>query len=152
MNLHGQKRSNGGLKMLKTTLNLVNKNEIEEIITEIVRSVYDNIKDEAMLLYLKNHEIDLYVAVTDNDEFEEAILKNFEVDEENEIIDEEGYQLLMDELNDYFVELHKTSGLFDFFPSGIYEVNGEKRLQESDCIATKGRYIAPFEDAIVYVN
>lgn len=138
--------------MLKTSMNLVNRDEIEEILKEIVQMVYDNTKNEAMLLNLNNHEIDLYVAVTDNDEFEDAILQNFELDEDDEIIDEEGYRLLMNELDDYFIELHKTSGLFEFFPAGVYEVNGEKRHQRSDCIVTKGRYYAPFEDALIIVH
>jgi hypothetical protein len=138
--------------MLITTMSLNNKAEIEKILKEIVQTVYDNTKDEAILLHINHHEIDLYVATTDNDEFIEAIEANFELDKDGDIIDEEGYRTLMDELANYFIELHKTSRLFDFFPAGIYEVNGEKRQQKSDCVATKGKYYAPFEDALVTVH
>ena len=57
------------------------------------------------------------------------------------------YRHLICELHDYFVELHKESGLFDFFPEGEYNVRGDIRNSDSDMIAPKGRFFAPFEDA-----
>ena len=44
--------------------------------------------------------------------------------------------------------LHMKSGLFDYFLTGIYEVHGEKRESETDMLAPKNQFYAPFEDAL----
>jgi hypothetical protein len=134
------------------TKELVNAEEIKEILLEIVKTAFDNIKNEAILLYIDRDELNIMIATEYNEDFQEAIRKNFLLDEEDEIIDEKGYYELLRELQVVFIEMYKTCGLFDFFPAGKYKVNGETRHQESDCVAPKGKYYAPFEDAIVILH
>lgn len=134
--------------MLKTTRNLVNSDRIYEMLINIVQTSYKNIKDEEILLCLDCLDVDLYVATEENDEFDDAIKENFELDENYEIIDYNGYRKLMDELDQVFVDLHKTTGLFDYFPPGQYKVGDEIRVQTCDFFAPKGVFYAPYEDAL----
>jgi hypothetical protein len=92
------------------------------------------------------------VATEYHEDFQEAIKCNFILDEYNDIMDEKGYYQLLRELQAEFISMYKECGLFDFFPKGSYEVNGEKRFQDSDCIAPKGKFFAPFEDALVVLH
>ena len=135
--------------MLKTTRQLINKEQIIKILKDIVLKSYEGIKDEDVLLCLECSDVDLEIATSNHYEFEEAIKINFKLDEFGEIIDFEEYQQLMYELYDYFIELHIDSGFFDFFPEGEYIVNGEHRVSDSDIISPKGRFYAPFEDALL---
>ncbi|WP_071395224.1 hypothetical protein [Bacillus tuaregi] len=134
--------------MLKTTKKLVNEQEIIDILQSIVKKSYDEIKDEEVLLCLECADVDLEIATSSHDEFQEAIKKNFELDEFGEILEYDDQRQLMYELYDYFIDLHISSGLFDFFPEGEYEVAGEKLLSDSDIIAPKGIFYAPFEHAL----
>ncbi|PLR80759.1 hypothetical protein CVD25_08320 [Bacillus canaveralius] len=134
--------------MLKTSTQLKNHDKIEAILKEMVKYAYEEIKDEPVLLCLECSDVDLYVAASNHEELEDALKENFELDEFGEVIDLEAYQELFYELNDHFVELHKLSGYFDFFPEGVYDVNGEKRESETDMLAVKGKFYAPFEDAL----
>jgi hypothetical protein len=106
-------------------MSLVNAQEIEEILFEIVKTAYEQIKDEAMLLYIDQGEINILVATDANDEFEDAIKANFLLDEDGDIIDQEGYYQLLRELQAALIDTYKTCGLFNFFPAGTYDVNGE---------------------------
>ena len=134
--------------MLKTTKKLLNEQEIIEILQSIVEKSYEEIKDEEILLCLECADVDLEIATSNHFEFQEAIKKNFEVDEFGEIIDYDEYRQLMYELYDYFIDLHITSELFDFFPEGEYEVDGEMLCSDSDIIAPRGKFYAPFEQAV----
>ncbi|WP_318502683.1 hypothetical protein [Bacillus sp. T3] len=134
--------------MLKTTKELVNSEKILSILQEIVNRSYERIKGEEVLLCLDCLDVDLYIATSNHDEFIESIKENFELDEDFEIIDYEGYRELMDELNENFILLHSISGLFDYFHPGDYIVNGETRFQEGEYLAPKGVFYAPFEDAV----
>jgi hypothetical protein len=78
--------------MIHTTVKLVNKEEIEELLLEIVRTAHDQLRGQAMLLNVKE-EIDLFIATEGHETFEEVIQKNFMLDEDDEIIDEEQYRL-----------------------------------------------------------
>lgn len=42
--------------MLNTTMNLTNDKEIEEILLNIVKGAYDQIKNDAILLYIDKDE------------------------------------------------------------------------------------------------
>jgi hypothetical protein len=135
--------------MIKTRRTLVNKERIQAILIDLMNTSYENIKDEEILLCLDCLDVDLYLATTNHDEFDEAIKANFDLDEDYEIIDYEAYRELMEDLDLAFLELHKTSGLFDYFPPGEYKVNGELREQEGEHLAPKGIFYAPYEDALV---
>ncbi|WP_338452169.1 hypothetical protein R4Z09_09955 [Niallia oryzisoli] len=135
--------------MLKTTKKLINEQEVIWILKEIVEKSYEEIKDEEVLLCLECADVDLEIATSNHFEFQEAIKKNFELDKFGEILDYDGYRQLMYELYDYFIELHISSGFFDFFPEGEYEVEGEMILSDSDIIAPKGKFYAPFEHALL---
>jgi hypothetical protein len=135
--------------MLKTKKKLVNADLIYSILMEIVKSSYESLKGEEVLLCLDCLDVDLYIATYNNDEFEDAIKANFQLDENFEIIDYDGYKELMDELHENFILMHTTSGLFDFFPEGEYEINGECRYQESDHLAPSGVFAFPFEDGVI---
>jgi hypothetical protein len=135
--------------MLNTRRTLVNSDEIHQILVDLVKTSYESIKDEEILLCIDCLDVDLYLAVTDHDPFDEAIKKNFELDEDYEIIDYDGYRELMEDLDIAFVELHKSGGLFDYFPPGEYVVEGETREEEGEYLAPKGIFFAPFEDALV---
>ncbi|WP_147534757.1 hypothetical protein [Bacillus marasmi] len=134
--------------MLKTKMKLSNPDKILKFLTEMVQRSYDRIKEEEILLCLDCLDVDLYIASTNHDDFYDAVRENFELDEEGEIIDYDSYKELMDELNESFILLHSTSGLFDYFPPGEYTVNDEVREQESEYLAPSGIFYAPFEDAI----
>jgi hypothetical protein len=107
-----------------TTVKLMNKAEIEELLLEIVKTAHDQLRGQAMLLNVKE-EIDLFVATEGHETFGEVIQKNFMLDEADEVIDEEQYRLLLNDLSVAFEEMYKTAGLFDYFPAGEYVVNGE---------------------------
>ena len=139
----------GGDYMIKTTKKLINEGQITNILKDIVLKSYQQIKDEDILLCLECSDVDLEIATYDHLEFEAAIKANFELDQFGEILDHDEYRQLMYELYDYFIDLHKESGFFDFFPEGEYIVNGEKRVSDSDMIAPTGRFLAPFEDALL---
>lgn len=142
-------RSNGGEYMLNTTKKLINEEQIIKILKEIVINSYQQIKEEDVLLCLECCDVDLEIATANDLQFEEAIKANFELDEFGEIVDHDEYRHLMYELYDFFIELHKESGFFDFFPEGEYTVNGETRESDSDMISPKGRFYAPFEEALL---
>ena len=135
--------------MIKTRRTLVNAKDLHRILVDLVNATYENIKDEEVLLCLDCLDVDLYLATTNHDEFDEAMKANFELDENYEIIDYDGYRELMEDLDIVFIELHKTVGLFDYFPPGEYEVGGELRIEEGEHLAAKGVFYAPFEDAVV---
>lgn len=134
--------------MLKTKMKLKNPDEVLSILNEMVKRSYERVKDEEILLCLDCLDVDLYIASTNNDEFYDAIKENFEVDDSGDIVDYDTYKELMEDLNESFILLHSTSGLFDYFPPGEYSVNGEIREQESDYLAPSGVFYAPYEDAI----
>ncbi|WP_374723107.1 hypothetical protein [Peribacillus tepidiphilus] len=52
--------------MIKTTMSLVNAQEIEEILFEILKTAYDQIKDEAMLLYIDRGEMNIKISTGEN--------------------------------------------------------------------------------------
>jgi hypothetical protein len=133
--------------MLNTTKQLRNEAVINNLLKEIVLHSYEELKEEDILLCLECCDIDLEIATSNHFDFQEAIKENFELDEFGDILDMDEYRHLICELHDYFVELHKKSGLFDFFPEGEYNVRGDIRNSDSDMIAPKGRFFAPFEDA-----
>lgn len=133
-------------------MSLINPETIEEILLDIVRTSYDQIKNESMLLYVDKNEINILVATEWHEEFQDSIKANFLLDEEGDIIDQTGYYELLQDLQIEFIKMHKNCGLFDFFPAGVYEVKGAQRHQESDSLAPKGKYFAPFEDALLVVH
>ena len=135
--------------MLKTTKQLANVEEIMRILQDIVERSYEEIKNEEILLCLECSDVDLEIATSNHFEFQEAIKENFEIDEFGDIVDYDEYRQLMYELYDYFIELHKSCGLFDFFPEGNYQVEGEDLVSDSDIIAPKGKFYAPFEHALL---
>jgi hypothetical protein len=134
--------------MLKTTKKLVNEELIVNILKDIVKKSYEEIEDEPVLLCLECCDVDLEIATANHFEFQDAIKENFEIDEFGDIVNDDEYRKLMYELFDSFIEFHINSGFFDYFPEGKYTVNGENRLSDSDIIAPKGKFYAPFEDAI----
>lgn len=134
--------------MLKTTKKLVNEELIVAILNDIVKKTYEEIKDEEVLLCLECSDVDLEVATENHFEFQDAIKENFELDEFGDIVDYVEYKKLMYELFDYFIELHINSGFFDYYPEGEYTVNGKILLSDSDIIAPKGKFYAPFEHAL----
>lgn len=138
--------------MIMTKMDLVNAEKIEGILREIVTTVYNQIKNMEMLLYINGRNFDLLVATEGDDLLDDAIKENFQLDEFDDIIDESGYYELLRDLQEAFIDIHKTCGLFDFFPAGEYEIDGERCLQKYDCIAPIGKYYAPFEDALIIVH
>lgn len=137
--------------MLHTKMKLVNEPALEELLMDIVRTAYDQIKNLSMLLSVE-HEMDVLIATEGHETFDNVIKENFILDEFDDIEDQKGYQQLIDDLQVAFVAMHKSSGLFDYFPAGEYEVNGEKRYQPDAKLAPVGRFIAPFEDAVMVVH
>jgi hypothetical protein len=135
--------------VLKTTKQLVNEEMIIKILQEIVEKSYEEIKDEEVLLCLECSDVDLEVATANHFEFQDVIKANFELDEFGEILDYDDYRKLIYELHDDFIDMHINSGLFDFFPEGEYEVEGEELISDSDMIAPKGKFYAPFEHALL---
>jgi hypothetical protein len=138
----------GGVRMLKTTKKLVNEELIVAILNDIVKKTYEEIKDEEVLLCLECSDVDLEIATENHFEFQDAIKENFELDEFGDIVDYVEYKKLMYELFDYFIELHINSGFFDYYPEGEYTVDGKILLSDSDIIAPKGKFYAPFEHAL----
>jgi hypothetical protein len=132
--------------MLHTSLKLVNEDEIDEIIKGYVEQLYHSTKENKLIL--ASNDIDLYLASTDDDEFEETLLANFELDEDGDPVDDEAYRNLKEELNNNFVRMVKESELFDTFPAGSYEVNGETRQIDKEMYGPKDVFYAPFEDAV----
>ena len=100
------------------------------------------------MLCLECSDVDLEIATENHFEFQDAIKENFELDEFGDIVDYEEYKKLMYELFDYFIELHINSGFFDYYPEGEYTVDGKILLSDSDIIAPKGKFYAPFEHAL----
>jgi hypothetical protein len=141
----------GEFIVINTTGKLINEDEIKELLLEIVKTAHDQLRGQAMLLNV-NRDIDLLVATEGQDTLIDLIKENFLLDEDGDIIDEEKYRLLLDDLQMEFVKMYKTTGLFDFFPAGEYEINGEERYQQFETIATKGMYFAPFEDCLIVVH
>lgn len=138
--------------MLKTTKRLINEEIIIKLLQEIVEKSYEEISNEEVLLCLECSDVDLEIATSNHFEFQQAIKENFELDQFGEILDYNDYRKLMCELYDDFIEMHINSGLFDFFPEGEYEVEGEKLVSDSDMIAPKGKFYAPFEQALLSKN
>ncbi|MCQ6276202.1 hypothetical protein JMM81_14835 [Bacillus sp. V3B] len=135
--------------MLKTTKQLVNEEIIIKILQDIIEKSYEEINGEEILLCLECSDVDLEVATSNHFEFHHAIKENFELDEFGEILDYDDYRKLMYELYDEFIDMHINSGLFDFFPEGEYEVEGKKIVSDSDIIAPRGKFYAPFEQALL---
>lgn len=135
--------------MLITRKTLINPERVQEILNSLVKTSYEDIKGEEILLCLDCLDIDLSIATTNHDEFDEAIKANFELDEDDEIIDYDEFRKLIEDLDLAYVELHKNSGLFDYFPPGEYKVGEETREQDCEFLAPKGVFYAPFEDALV---
>lgn len=133
--------------MLTSKIELVNQEKIEKLLKEIVQTAYDEVREEEMLLCMECGDVDLYIATTNHEEFQNAIKENFELDEFGAIIDHSKYLQVMEDLHDYYIEIFETSGLFDYFPSGFYEVNGEKIFSETDMLGPKGVFYAPFDEA-----
>ncbi|MFJ7638070.1 hypothetical protein ACQKL0_09115 [Peribacillus sp. NPDC097264] len=134
---------------MKTIRQLDNLNEIDSILKQMVRNSYEEAREEGELLCMECGDVDLYIAASNHARLQDAINMNFRIDESGEIIEHEEYQQLMDELSEYFLELHKDSELFDFFPAGSYEVKGDERESETDMLGPKGLFSAPFEDSII---
>ncbi|GKU80713.1 nucleotidyltransferase family protein [Niallia sp. NCCP-28] len=133
---------------MNTTKKVSNEDEIKSILKKMVDTAYEQIKGEEILLCMECCDVDLFVAAESYPELEEAIKKNYELDEYGEVIDHDGYIQLMRELDDYFVELHIQSGYYDYFPAGIYELDGKEEETETDILAPKGVFYAPFEEAV----
>lgn len=127
---------------------LMNEGKIEAILKDMVGITYEHTKGEEVLLCLECSDVDLYVAAASSPDFEDALKENFELDIFGEIKDAKAYRKTMDQLDRLFVDFHIQSGLFDYFPAGLYEVNGEEREKEFDTLAPKGIFYAPFEDAV----
>lgn len=134
---------------MKTTMNLVNKEKIKQILKEMVDDAYENIKGEEVLLCMECCDVDLYIAADSCEPFLEAVRENFALDELGEIIDREAYHILMRELDEYYVDLHINSGYYDYFPAGNYKLNGREEESETNILAPKGVFYAPFEEAVI---
>ncbi|MGE7760090.1 hypothetical protein [Peribacillus sp. NPDC097895] len=134
--------------MFQTKIKLSNPEKIDAILKKIVQESYDEALEEKLLLCMECGDVDLYIASSNNEELQDAINENFEIDECGEIIKVDEHQELMDDLFDYFQIIHKESDMFDFFPAGIYSIAGESRESDTDMLAPRGLFSAPFEDAI----
>lgn len=134
--------------MLQTKINIQNAEQIDVILKELVLNSYNEASEEGYLLCMECGDVDVYIAAAHHEQLQDAITSNFQLDEYGEVINREEYHQLMDDLYEYFLLLHIESGYFDYFPAGIYEVQGEKRQSETDMLAPKHQYYAPFEDAI----
>ncbi|SFC70244.1 hypothetical protein SAMN05443252_105366 [Bacillus sp. OV322] len=132
--------------MIKTII-LKNESEVYKIMQDLIERAYVEASEEKLLLCMECGDVDFYIALAHNEELQDAIKENFEVDEYGEVLDEEKYRKMLDDLQDNFLEMHIKSGLFDYYPAGEYDVAGEKRQSETDIIAPKGKFSAPFEDA-----
>ena len=123
--------------MIKTNVKLQNAEKIDAILMELVKDSYNEVREEDLLLCMECGDVDLYIAASNHEQLQDAINCNFKLDECGEVINKDEYYQLMDDLQDYFLMLHIESGYFDYFPAGIYEVQGEKRESETDMLATK---------------
>jgi len=135
--------------VVKTTMKLVNQEKIKQILKQMVDDAYANIKGEEVLLCMECCDVDLYVAAESCEPFIEAVKVNFELDDLGEIMDREAYHILMRELDEYYVDLHVKSGYYDYFPAGTYKVDGREEESETNVLAPKGVFYAPFEDAVI---
>ncbi|MFT8322156.1 MAG: hypothetical protein ABF649_14755 [Bacillus sp. (in: firmicutes)] len=133
---------------MQTTKKLLNEEEVKEILKNMVNVAYEQIKEEAILLCMECCDVDLFVAADSHPELEEALKVNFQLDEYGDIADQEGYIELIRDLDEYYVKLHIQSGYFDYFPAGNYIVNGKEIESETDMLAPKGIFYAPFEEAV----
>ncbi|MGP7815666.1 hypothetical protein [Niallia sp. 01092] len=131
---------------------LNNEKEVQTILKNMVQHAYEQIKEDEILLCMECCDVDLFVAKDSHPELEEAIKKNFELDEYGDIVDQQSYTELMRKLDDLYVDLHIESGNFDYFPAGIYQVNGQDKESETDILAPKGVFYAPFEEAVKKEN
>ncbi|MBO1000615.1 hypothetical protein IOC57_23080 [Bacillus sp. SD075] len=134
--------------MLQTKVKLTNTGKIDAILKEIVLNTYEEALEENLLLCMECGDVDFFIAYSNNEELQDAINENFEIDEFGEIMKIDEHQELMDDLYDYFLVIHKESEMFDFFPAGPYTLGGEIRESETDMLAPRGLYSAPFEDAL----
>ncbi|MDP1421478.1 hypothetical protein Q8G35_24680 [Peribacillus simplex] len=134
--------------MLQTKVKLTNTGKIDAILMEIVLNTYEEALDEKLLLCMECGDVDFYIAYSNNEKLQDAINENFEIDESGEIMKIDEHQELMDDLYDYFLIIHKESEMFDFFPAGPYTLGGEIRESDTDMLAPRGLYSAPFEDAL----
>ncbi|MGG0410051.1 hypothetical protein [Peribacillus simplex] len=134
--------------MLQTKVKLTNTGKIDAILMEIVLKTYEEALDEKLLLCMECGDVDFYIAYSNNEKLQDAINENFEIDESGEIMKIDEHQELMDDLYDYFLIIHKESEMFDFFPAGPYNLGGEIRESDTDMLAPRGLYSAPFEDAL----
>jgi hypothetical protein len=134
--------------VLRTKSALRNVEQIDTILKELVQNSYDEVREEGLLLCMECGDVDLYIAASHHEVLQEAINCNFQFDEYGEVIERDKYQQLMDDLYEYFLTLHIESGYFDYFPAGKYEVDGDMRESETDMLAPKDQYYAPFEDAL----
>ncbi|WP_342601687.1 hypothetical protein [Peribacillus sp. FSL E2-0159] len=134
--------------MLQTKVKLTNTGKIDAILNEIVLKTYEEALEEKLLLCMECGDVDFYIAYSNNEEIQDAINENFEIDEFGEILKIDEHQELMDDLYDYFLIIHKESEMFDFFPAGPYTLGGQIRESDTDMLAPRGLYLAPFEDAL----
>ncbi|KOR82847.1 hypothetical protein AM233_00945 [Bacillus sp. FJAT-22058] len=134
--------------VFQTKIKLINPGKIDAILKEIVLKTFEEALEEKLLLCMECGDVDFYIAYSNNEELQDAINENFEIDEFGEIMKIDEHQELMDDLYDYFLIIHKESDLFDFFPVGPYTHNGEIHESDTDMLAPRGLYSAPFEDAI----
>ncbi|TKH02546.1 hypothetical protein FC682_22065 [Peribacillus simplex] len=134
--------------MFQSKIELNNTGKIDAILKGIVLKTYEESLEEKLLLCMECGDVDFYIAYSNNEELQDAINENFEIDECGEIVNIDEHQELMDDLYDYFLIIHKESDLFDFFPAGPYTHGGEIRESDTDMLAPRGLYSAPFEDAI----
>jgi hypothetical protein len=133
--------------MLKTTVSVNNAEKIDEILKDLVKASYEEVRDEALLLCMECGDVDIYIAADKHEVLQDAIHVNFKTDEFGDFIERKQYLKFMDDLYEYYLELHVNSGYFDYFPAGFYDVNGEQRESETDMLAPKGLFYAPFDDA-----
>ncbi|WP_233523061.1 hypothetical protein [Peribacillus saganii] len=133
--------------MLKTSIKLVKEQQINAMLNKMVEKSFEQLVAEPMLLCLDCSDVDIYMAISSNEELEDNIKENFELDEFGDVKDAKTYDQLLDELQEYFVQLHVESGRFDYFPAGSYKVNGEDRTSDTEMLGPKGIFFAPFEDA-----
>ncbi|PLS18285.1 hypothetical protein CVD28_08355 [Bacillus sp. M6-12] len=133
--------------MLKTSIKLENEDKIKDLLSEMVETAYDQLIDDPMLLCLDCSDVDIYIAISSHEELEDSLKDSFELDEFGDVKDEKSYDQLLDELQNYFVQLHVESGRFDYFPAGLYVVNGNERTSSTEMLGPKGVFFAPFEDA-----
>lgn len=129
-------------------MKLVNSSKLDELMKNMVNNGYESVKGEEVLLCMECCDVDLYIASDSYPEFEELLKENFELDEYGDILDREKYNLLMRELDEYYIELHLKSGFYDYFPAGLYQINGREEETETDMLAPKDVFYAPFEDAV----